>query len=60
MTHRLAVVQHGDYAEALRLLRDGGPEPYFGMYYSVATLEKLTAGTEHLLVSMGVGVPPYR
>ena len=55
---RLAIVQHGDYAEALCLIRDGGTEPYFGMYYSVATLEKLTAGTEYLLVSMGV--PPYR
>jgi len=60
VTHRLAIVQHGDYAKALRLIRDGGPEPYFGMYYSVATLEKLTAGTEHLLVSMGVGLRPYR
>ena len=58
VTHRLAIVQHEDYAEALRLIRDGEPEPYFGMYYSVATLEKLTAGTEYLLVSMGV--PPYR
>jgi glycosyltransferase involved in cell wall biosynthesis len=58
VTHRLAIVQHGDYAKALRLIRDGGPEPYFGMYYSVATLEKLSAGTEYLLVSMGA--PPYR
>jgi len=29
VTRRLAIVQHGDYAEALRLIRDGEPEPYF-------------------------------
>ena len=28
---RIAVVQHGDYREALSIVASGVPEPYFGM-----------------------------
>ncbi len=49
---RLAAVQHGDYAEALRLIRSGAPEPYFGMAYSLSALADLFAGHPHLVVSL--------
>ena len=52
MQHRLAVVQHGDYREALRITESGQPEPYTGMHYSVRSLEALFEGTQHLVVSL--------
>ncbi|CAN5833135.1 hypothetical protein BH23PLA1_BH23PLA1_10150 [soil metagenome] len=52
MRYRLAIVQHGDYADALRIIQSGEPEPYTGMSYSVETLERLCAGIEHLIVSL--------
>jgi glycosyltransferase involved in cell wall biosynthesis len=52
MGYRLAVVQHGDYADALAITESGQPEPYTGMHYSVRALESLFAGLDHLVVSL--------
>jgi glycosyltransferase involved in cell wall biosynthesis len=58
MSVRLAVVQHGDYAEAFRLISAGEREPYFGMKYSVEALEKFLGDLEFLLVTLDA--PGYR
>lgn len=55
---RLAVVQHGDYAEGLRVLETDAPEPYFGMKRSVAVLERFLQGTTYRVIS--VDAPRYR
>ena len=57
MGYRLAVVQHGDYVEALKIIAGNRPEPYTGMYYSVEALEKLCRGTTHRVISLDA--PPY-
>ena len=58
MNLRIAAVQHGDYAEAVRLIGRGDPEPYFGMAYSLRVLGDLFAGNEHLVISLNA--PSYR
>ena len=50
--HRTAVIQHGNYAEALQIVREGVPEPYFGMVSSVEMIERLCADDPHLIVSL--------
>lgn len=49
---RLAIVQHGDYAEALDLMSRGEPEPYFGMRNSVQMIERLCRDKPHLILSL--------
>lgn len=58
MSIRLAIVQYGDYAEALRLIREGVPERYFGQASSVEVTERLLGDREALVVS--IGAPSYR
>lgn len=58
MSIRIAVVQHGDYADALRIVRSGEPEPYHGMAYSVGVLERFLDDHEFLMVNLDA--PPYR
>ena len=58
MSERLAIVQHGDYREALRLRDSGEPEPYAGMYASVAMTEALIEGTTYRIISLDA--PSYR
>jgi glycosyltransferase involved in cell wall biosynthesis len=52
MTCRIAVVQHGDYREAQRIIGSGQQEPYFGMTYSLQTLDNLLKDRPHLLISL--------
>lgn len=52
MARRIAVVQHGDYAQALRIIGRGQPEPYFGMAYTLCVLRGLFGGSPHLVVSL--------
>ena len=49
---RLAIVQHGDYREALHIVTANQPEPYSGLRYSVRCLEKLIGHHAHLLISL--------
>jgi glycosyltransferase involved in cell wall biosynthesis len=49
---RIAVVQHGDYPAAGRLIASGQPEPYFAMGYSLRVLGDLLRGHPHLVVSL--------
>lgn len=53
---RIAVVQHGDFAAAERLIESGQPETYFGMARSVQSLHDLTRGCPHLIVSLDASV----
>jgi glycosyltransferase involved in cell wall biosynthesis len=55
---RIASVQHGDYAEALRIIGRGEVEPYFGMAYTLGVLRELFADLAHLVVCLDS--PPYR
>lgn len=55
---RLAVVQYGDYAKAVHMVRTGGKEPYAGMRHSVEALEDLFSGIPHLVISLNS--PPSR
>lgn len=50
--NRIAVVQHGDYVEALNIIRSGQPEPYNGMGYSLRALKSFFGDDEHLVVSL--------
>ncbi len=52
MSLRLAIVQHGDYREALALLARGDPEPYYGMAYCVETLEAVLRGRDHRILCL--------
>lgn len=52
MTCRIAVVQHGDYREATRIIASGEPEPYFGMANSLAVLRSLLDDKPHLVISL--------
>jgi glycosyltransferase involved in cell wall biosynthesis len=54
---RLAIVQHGDYRDALEILQADAPEPYFGMKHSVRLMEHFLQGTEYRLIS--VDAPNY-
>ncbi len=56
LKHRIAVVQYGDYAEAVRLVRAGGNEPYSGMRHSVEALQSLFADLPFLVISLNA--PP--
>lgn len=55
---RIASIQHGDYAEALRIIGRGDREPYFGMTYTLDVLAALFADTPHLVISLNS--QPYR
>lgn len=55
---RIAVVEHGDYAAAVKLINRGETEPYFGMGYTIRVLEALFDGHPHLVISLDA--PPYR
>jgi len=50
-------VQHGDYAEAVRVIDGGEPEPYFAMGYAVGVLRALFGTGEHLVISLNA--PAY-
>ncbi len=58
MRPRIAHVGHGDYAEALRIIGKGEPEPYFGMAYTLRVLGALFADSPHLVISLTS--PRYR
>lgn len=49
---RLAIIQHGDYRDALNIVASNKSEPYSGMRYSVRCLESLIARRPHLLISL--------
>jgi glycosyltransferase involved in cell wall biosynthesis len=49
---RIATVEYGDYAEALRLVRTVGQEPYAGMRHSVEALQDLFGDHPHLVISL--------
>ncbi|MCY2978699.1 MAG: glycosyltransferase family 4 protein [Planctomycetota bacterium] len=57
-TIRLAIVQHGDYRDALDIMERDAPEPYFGMKDSVGLIERFLEGTTYCLIS--VDAPNYR
>lgn len=57
MIPRIAAVQHGDYAEAVRVIDGGEPEPYFAMGYAVGVLRALFGAGEHLVISLNA--PAY-
>ena len=50
--HRTAIIQHGDYSDALEVLYMGKPEPYYAMRYCVRVLENLVAGHPHMIISL--------
>ncbi len=52
ITKRIVAIQHGDYAEALRIIERGDPEPYFGMGYTLRVLNTLFEGNPHLVISL--------
>lgn len=54
---RIACVQHGDFVEAVRRLREGQGEPYFGMRASVAATEDLLAQADASLILSIDGTP---
>jgi len=49
---RLMSIQHGDYAEALRIIGRGDLEPYFGMSYSLKILSDFFGSNPYLVVSL--------
>ncbi len=49
---RIAIVQHGDFAAAHRILCEDLPEPYAGMKKSVEAIEDLVADRRFLLISL--------
>ncbi len=49
---RIACVQHGSYREAIQIVDQGLPEPYFGLTSSVLTLRRSLGQFEHLVVSL--------
>lgn len=55
---RIAVVQHGDYAEALDIVARGEREPYAGMADSVAALRRLLDPVPHCVISLNA--PAYQ
>ena len=57
MTCRIAIVQHGDYREALQIIGSGQVEPYFGMKYSLDVTERLLGDHPYLLISLNA--PAY-
>ncbi len=58
MSNRIAIIQHGDYNDALRQVRVERRESYSGMANSVEVLEELLGGRSYLLISLNA--PPYR
>lgn len=54
---RLAIIQHGDYRDALQIIGTDQPEPYFGMRYSLKVLQELTNDAPYLLISLNA--PEY-
>jgi glycosyltransferase involved in cell wall biosynthesis len=54
---RICVIQHGDYAQGLKVWRDDAPEPYFGMKQCVAALEAMFGDDERLIVSLEAPAP---
>ena len=52
---RIAVVQHGDHIDGMRIADSGQPETYFGMIYSVRSLRSLFGGYAHLVISLNGG-----
>lgn len=49
---RLAIVQHGDWLGAQRLIHAGEPEPYAGMGHTVRKLEEFMRSRPHCLISL--------
>jgi glycosyltransferase involved in cell wall biosynthesis len=52
MDYRIAIVQHGDYREALERKEAGLPETYAGMYQSVEMTERLVERTTYRIINM--------
>jgi glycosyltransferase involved in cell wall biosynthesis len=49
---RIAIVQHGDYAQACRLAAEGKPETYAGQRDTIETYDGLFGAVPHLIVSL--------
>ena len=49
---RIAVVQHGDYAQACRLISEQKPETYAGQRYTIESLDRFFGPIEHLIISL--------
>ena len=57
---RIAIVQHGDYAQAHRLMAEGKPETYAGQRDTIETYDQLFGRVPHLIVSLDGDSPPQR
>lgn len=57
---RIAFVQHGDYSDAYRRLRDGGAETYYGQRYSVDFVASLTRGADLVGTFALAAAEPHR
>jgi glycosyltransferase involved in cell wall biosynthesis len=57
---RIAVVQHGDYAHARRLMDEDQPEIYTGQRYTIRALDRFFGQMPHLIISREGDTPPTR
>lgn len=57
---RIAIVQHGDYAQACRLASSDQPETYAGQRDTIETYDRLLGPVPHLIVSLDGDSPPQR
>lgn len=57
---RIAIVQHGDYAQACRLAAQDKPETYAGQRDTIETYDRLFGAVPHLIVSLDGDGPPER
>ncbi len=52
---RIAILQHGDYAEAYNRFKNGGGETYYAQRYSVDFVEKLADQAEFVGICANIG-----
>lgn len=57
---RIAIVQHGDYAQACGLMAQGKPETYAGQRDTIETYDRLFGAVPHLIVSLDGNSRPKR
>lgn len=57
---RIAFIQHGDHRAALQTIASGAKEPYFGMRYSVETMEAFCGANPKLIISLNPVTGAYR
>jgi glycosyltransferase involved in cell wall biosynthesis len=55
---RVAVVQHGDYAQARQLMDEGKPEIYTGQRYTIQSFDHFFGTIPHLIISREGDTPP--